>query len=798
MPPELAYPIDLGKSNLPIQSFDGSGNVIDFLDRFDLLANAKDWDADDKCKWLRLCLAGGPCIFYKKLRGDVKRDWDQLRVALVDEYNNAETRSLLLLKLSKIKQYPAETVQDFSSRIQLLAASALQGVPADVAENIMMTYFLEGLRFDLRKHVLPQAARDFNDACRIAKTVEANSATYGGNTEFFETRSQQDSRRMGQLSQQFSRLSFNGMQGANNFRKSSGNFVTMGNVLSPNRGFRSNRVNPKINAQKIHCFNCGQYGHTRRDCWSRVLGADPRISSACIGGIASEKEFDAVREEMNYFLAKHGQEQDDIIRNSGEIVSSNDNHLSVKSDYYDSSSEDGDISLCETIFHYTVETEGQERQAKNSDNREAVGNQHEDDPLKSAAVAVSKENCGHGKLHDECALERDVTFADTFLNKIIETEEVDNPINLSQNTEPLDTQEPEQKLMDDLKHSSNMQREINNDDNESTERREIEEEKNTVETTAGDAAIKTEMCTCYAEWICPYCVGTSANKNMQSYNNTEFRECTCRPIENCGGKPACYGTYYGESEVDSLDALSELFEENNTEKLSIWLENSTENCVTETDIMGLTEDIILYEEMIIEGNEYSMLSDKFLEDEFIDGNDGDKQVVLKEKDKMIKGSFTEEKYDTNLCSINCQETAVQTDWEDADITHNNLSLKRSGLISDVSNGNGKNVLFQGIVLVRVETVAIINYFYNGDRNWRRNFSKKSSYMMLLVAIIALLLRSFIFVGSVETNRKLVAYGCSRPQVAPVYITDEVEQCEISMGRNGKHVFESQLVLLYKI
>ena len=37
-PPERAYPIDLGKSSLPIQSFDGSGNVIDFLDRFDLLA----------------------------------------------------------------------------------------------------------------------------------------------------------------------------------------------------------------------------------------------------------------------------------------------------------------------------------------------------------------------------------------------------------------------------------------------------------------------------------------------------------------------------------------------------------------------------------------------------------------------------------------------------------------------------------------------------------------------------------------------------------------------------------------
>ena len=45
-PSEQAYPINVGQSKLPITSFNGTGSVIDFLNRFELLAGAKQWDDD--------------------------------------------------------------------------------------------------------------------------------------------------------------------------------------------------------------------------------------------------------------------------------------------------------------------------------------------------------------------------------------------------------------------------------------------------------------------------------------------------------------------------------------------------------------------------------------------------------------------------------------------------------------------------------------------------------------------------------------------------------------------------------
>ena len=738
----------------------------------------KDWDADVKCKWLPLCLAGGPSIFYKKLRDDVKEDWEQLRVAFVDEYNNAEARNLLLLKLSKIKQYPVETVQDFASRIQLVAASALQGVPADVAENMMMTYFLEGLRFDLRRHVLPQAARDFNDACRIAKTVEANSATYAPYGETFENRNWQGSRPLGRLTQQMSRFSLNDTRGAPNSRGARGYPYSGSNTASNYRGFQSNR-NVRRNVQ---CYNCGKYGHLGRDCRARGARFDPRIPQTRIGAIAEADNFDEIRAEMEEFLARQVSNNDSTI--TGTVIVSEEVETDIDQD-----SDEGDIALANTFFTDIVANDTPENIVCYLDiegeadrvlevgmiivnDVEPLANVHlfgTPEPSKDWGGAkychgILKKPTGaldqgalrkrvieelekwkvmeiivngasditkflqeykwvskitdmrllpwaerhHTESHKQSyEAKRDhlkVPFLSCDINKYhgdykginsrkgglhtrlpkkahgahcalydafelwlwdrVEhrgqslNEKPDDSIWPSSSTE-VGTTRPiaEEMVMYDIgtrgddpqlateqqiitgietqQQTSVLQSDdykkrtveasslvnIGPEDNAKIEmsdlkeslwpHEEIEETRDMVEIKYDNVVIKTEMCACYAEWICPYCVGSSANKNMQGYNNTEFMKCTCRPIEHCRCKPAFYDTSYGESDVDSLDALSELFEEKNTEKLSICLEDSTENCVEDTNIMGLADDLILHEAPETEGSEYSRVSDKF-------------------------------------------------------------------------------------------------------------------------------------------------------------------------------------------
>ena len=136
-PAEEAFLIDLGQGKTLITPFDGTGSVIDFLDRFTIVSQAKEWDPGHKSAWFPVYLKGAAALYYKGLLDATKQDWDLLNQAFLDQYNDADARNLQITKLSKIRQTPNESVMQFGARLKQMALTAYEGMNANQVEPLL-------------------------------------------------------------------------------------------------------------------------------------------------------------------------------------------------------------------------------------------------------------------------------------------------------------------------------------------------------------------------------------------------------------------------------------------------------------------------------------------------------------------------------------------------------------------------------------------------------------------------------------------------------------------------------------
>jgi hypothetical protein len=148
--PEEAYPINVGQQKLPIHPYDGTGSVIDFLDRFDILANAKGWDDAEKFKWLPLYLTGSAALHYRQTAAT---DYAAAKTALTKRYNDSEAKSLILTELNRIRQRKNERSEDYAARLERLANNAYSDLNKAQKLVLVKTHYLEGLNSMIKRHV---------------------------------------------------------------------------------------------------------------------------------------------------------------------------------------------------------------------------------------------------------------------------------------------------------------------------------------------------------------------------------------------------------------------------------------------------------------------------------------------------------------------------------------------------------------------------------------------------------------------------------------------------------------------
>jgi len=333
--PHERFPINVGIDKTPIAMYDGTGSILDFLDQFELLSNAKEWDPDAKCRWLPVYLSSAPAMFYKGLARAVKEDWVQLKPALVAEFNNAEAKNLFLIKLGKVRQNLGESAQQFAARIQRMSASAYEGVGAAQLGPLLLTHFQQGLRPNIKKHVLMAAPQTFEEAVKKAKTIELNQGIFDaegelayamtnvqlGNQQHFQQKQQHWPQKnqnrtfkpfvqnvrpdRGATFNSYSRRPYRPPMGGTSMstnvrynapRVPNYRMASRGQSFSTNSGIPGANVALK---RHIQCYKCGRFGHFRDECRSRVM-PDPRMPARGVNFVVPGSN--ALWSEYNAFV----------------------------------------------------------------------------------------------------------------------------------------------------------------------------------------------------------------------------------------------------------------------------------------------------------------------------------------------------------------------------------------------------------------------------------------------------------------------------------------------------------------
>ena len=349
--PNEAFPIHVGIDKTPITVYDGTGSILDFFDQFELLSNAKEWVNADKCRWFPVYLSGAPAMFYKGLPVATKNDWHLLVAAMKAEFNNAEAKNLFLIKLGKVRQNFGESTPQFAARVQRMAASAYEGVAAAQLGPLLLTHFQQGLRPNIKRHVLMAAPQTFEEAVKKAKTIELNQGIFDAENEIASAMSTMELSNQNPSNHRFKgwtptiaprsfrpspqNESYNRGRTFNSFRGRSfvaprsstmvpatprfGNFNRVGRGY-PGRaqlGAGAPRM-PAPNAalkRHIQCYNCGRFGHYRDECNKRI-GQDPRIPSGRVNFVATDHK--ALWNEYNAYINQRPQEAiTDIPSSSG-------------------------------------------------------------------------------------------------------------------------------------------------------------------------------------------------------------------------------------------------------------------------------------------------------------------------------------------------------------------------------------------------------------------------------------------------------------------------------------------------
>lgn len=150
---------------------DSSEDLEDFLTRFERAATFYAWADEKKARALPMFLKGDASHWFTSLPSAKKITYDNILDALREHYDSAANQWILLQQLGDRKQKPTESVHDYSAYIRR------QCQRLKISRDNWLHYFVQGLRSDLKNHVVLQSPPDFETAVHIARLKEAVTST---------------------------------------------------------------------------------------------------------------------------------------------------------------------------------------------------------------------------------------------------------------------------------------------------------------------------------------------------------------------------------------------------------------------------------------------------------------------------------------------------------------------------------------------------------------------------------------------------------------------------------------------
>jgi len=234
--------IYIGALPEPLQNEDAKS----WFKRYEVCSIANGWDADKKRQRLPTLLRGRAWAIFDSLGDDETDTYDHLKAAILGRMcpDTEEDKSVARERLSQRRLCHGESVDELARDLEKLLDQATPGLPAEVRDAELCFHFINSLpeKVSLQLKVLPKV----NYVQTIAKARELHL--------IYERVEASQSVNQVQTTQVVSEGRLQKLE------------ETIQNMSEQLAALRTQQPSQK----PVRCFNCGNLGHTSRQCRNRT------------------------------------------------------------------------------------------------------------------------------------------------------------------------------------------------------------------------------------------------------------------------------------------------------------------------------------------------------------------------------------------------------------------------------------------------------------------------------------------------------------------------------------------------
>ncbi|CAG2221162.1 unnamed protein product [Mytilus edulis] len=235
-------------------TFDGQGSLIDYKSHFDACSRINGWTESEKGLYLAVSLRGQAQGVLGNLPTDKRQDFKELVMSLEERFSPANQTELYRTQLRERRQKASESLPELGQDIRRLANLSYPTAPNDVRETLAKEQFIDGLMsVDMRLRIKQARPADLNDAIRHAVELEA----------FNKAEIKQDNGKG--YSRAITRDGTNSDASDKTVELLKNMQTALTDLQQEVRALKQTRAQYQ-NHKNRGCFNCGKFGHFKKDC----------------------------------------------------------------------------------------------------------------------------------------------------------------------------------------------------------------------------------------------------------------------------------------------------------------------------------------------------------------------------------------------------------------------------------------------------------------------------------------------------------------------------------------------------
>lgn len=154
-----------------------TGDLVEWLDRFVVCADANGWNEQHRLQRLPPYLTGQANVVYRRLQPDQRDTWDHLRTNLLALYYPQETRTARTMEFQSSKYIPGETIETYAYRLERKLDQAMpelrEAAQAQIRTDMIKSQFISGLPEPYRTRLYENPLLTFEQCQTTARQLMA-------------------------------------------------------------------------------------------------------------------------------------------------------------------------------------------------------------------------------------------------------------------------------------------------------------------------------------------------------------------------------------------------------------------------------------------------------------------------------------------------------------------------------------------------------------------------------------------------------------------------------------------------